>query len=230
MTLHESTVHYGRNFPTKKKGVAIMDVNVQGKQMDVGDALRSYIQDKLEQVDEKYFNRGIDATVTIMPEGPSFYKTHISLRGGKDILLQAYATSKNVYASFDDAADKVAKQLRRYKKRLRDHHERLQSTPEHEITKARDYVLAMGEQSTQEREEADDSVPEGKDPVVVAETATQIQTLSVSDAVMRMDLLDQPALLFRNPSHNGINMVYRRADGAIGWVDPAEAPGREAAE
>lgn len=205
-----------------------MDVNVQGKQMDVGDALRSYIQDKLEQIDEKYFNRGIDATVTIMPEGAAFYKTHISLRGGKDILLQAYATSKDVYSSFDDAADKVAKQLRRYKKKLRDHHARLQSTPEHEITKARDYVLAMGDESPEE--EQDNDVPTGEDPVVVAETATQIQTLSVSDAVMRMDLMDQPALLFRNPSHNGINMVYRRADGAIGWVDPAQEPASEAAE
>jgi ribosomal subunit interface protein len=207
-----------------------MDVNVQGKQMDVGDALRSYIQDKLEQIDEKYFNRGIDATVTIMPEGAAFYKTHISLRGGKDILLQSYATAKDVYSSFDDAADKVAKQLRRYKKKLRDHHERLRATPEHEITKARDYVLAMSGESPDQEDEQDNDVPEGEDPVVVAETSTQIQTLSVSDAVMRMDLLDQPALLFRNPSHNGINMVYRRADGAIGWVDPVEAPAQEAAE
>ena len=207
-----------------------MDVNVQGKQMDVGDALRGYIQDKIEEIDEKYFNRGIDATVTVMPEGASFYKTHISLRGGKDILIQAYATSKDVYASFDEAADKMAKQLRRYKKKLRDHHERLEATPEAEITKARDYILALGEETPDQEQDNESDVPEGEDPVVVAETETQIQTLSVPDAVMRMDLLDQPALLFRNPQNNDINLVYRRADGAIGWVDPAEAPAREAAE
>lgn len=105
--------------------------------------------------------------------------------------------------------------MRRYKKKLRDHHERVEQTPEEEILKARDYVLAAApEQDDAPEAEAPD------EPLIVAEMTQEILTMSVSDAVMRLDLSGQPALMFRNASHDGINMVYRREDGNVGWVDP----------
>lgn len=200
-----------------------MELAIHGKQMDVGDALRTHVTERLEDINSKYFNRAIDVNVTFSPESHSFVKSHVSLRVGKDIMVQANAIEPNAYAAFDSAAEKVAKQLGRYKKRLRDHHARLEQSPEAELTKARDYVLAIKEidgltDQDIEAEEAD----HGNDPLIIAEVSTHVQKMSVSDAVMRMDLSGQSALLFRNPKNNRLNMVYRRADGNIGWVEPAE--------
>ncbi|MEM6811273.1 MAG: ribosome-associated translation inhibitor RaiA [Pseudomonadota bacterium] len=188
-----------------------MQLSITGKQMDLGDALRQHITDKIEDIDQKYFNRAIEAIVTLSPEGSAFIKTHISFRVGKDIMVMSDAKDTDPYASFDSAAEKVAKQLRRYKKRLRDHHERLE---EENIIPAQNYVITS-ESKDEEPEEANH-----QDPVVVAEMITNIQKMSVSEAVMRLDLSGDNALLFRNPKHEGINLVYRRADGNIGWVDP----------
>ena len=210
-----------------------MELAIHGKQMDVGDALRTHVTSRLEDINSKYFNRAIDVNVTFSPESHSFVKSHVSLRVGKDIMVQASSTESNAYIAFDSAAEKVAKQLGRYKKRLRDHHARLEQSPEAELTKARDYILAIKEidglsDTDVEAEEAD----HGNDPLIIAEVSTHIQKMSVSDAVMRMDLSGQSALLFRNPKNNRLNMVYRRADGNIGWVEPSEEAGAaaEAAE
>ncbi|MEM6781231.1 MAG: ribosome-associated translation inhibitor RaiA [Pseudomonadota bacterium] len=197
-----------------------MQLTVHGKQMDVGDALRTHVSEKLEDINNKYFNRAIDATVTLAPEGHAFTKTHISIRVGKDIMVMSNATETDPYISFDAAAEKVAKQLRRYKKMLRDHHQRLEETPEAEIMKARDYVLATTGPEAEEQDNRSEDVPEGDNPVVIADMVTNIQTMTVSEAVMRLDLSGQNALMFRNPQHDGLNMVYRREDGNVGWVDP----------
>ena len=189
-----------------------MQLSVTGKQMDLGDALRQHIADKIEDINEKYFNRAIEVIVTLSPEGSAFVKTHISFRVGKDIMVMSDAQDTDPYASFDSACEKVAKQLRRYKKRLRDHHERLE---EDNIVPAQNYILSPETEPEAEKEEADH-----KDPVVVAEMVTNIQTMSVSEAVMRLDLSGENALMFRNPNHEGLNMVYRRHDGNIGWIDP----------
>ena len=195
-----------------------MQLTVQGKQMDLGDALRTHITEKLEDINAKYFNHATDATVTLSKEGHGHgtIKAHISIRIGKDIMVMADDIAGDPYGAFDSAAEKVAKQMRRYKKRLRDHHERLEKTPESEIVRARDYTLA----AEPEAQETEDHEEHGKDPVVIAEITTDIQTMSVSEAVMRLDLSGQNALLFHNASHNGLNMVYRRPDGNIGWIDP----------
>jgi len=200
-----------------------MELAIHGKQMDVGEALRTHVTSRLEDINSKYFNRAIDVNVTFSPESHSFIKAHVSLRVGKDIMVQASAVEVNAYASFDSAAEKVAKQLARYKRRLRDHHERMEHSPEAELTKARDYILAIKEiDGLSDKEAEDEDVPQGNDPLIIAEVATHIQKMSVSDAVMRMDLSGQSALLFRNPKNNRLNMVYRRTDGNIGWVEPAE--------
>jgi len=136
-------------------------------------------------------------------------------------MVVADATDPDPYASFEAAATKVGKQMRRYKKKLRDHHDRIELTPEDEIKKARDYVLsAIPEQDDQPLSDETD-IPVGDDPAVIAEMTTDIQTMSVSDAVMRLDLSGESALMFYNASNDAINMVYKRSDGNIGWVDPS---------
>lgn len=208
-----------------------MQITVQGKQIDVGDALRTHVEEKLEDINSKYFNHATYATVTFVKEGHGHgqIKARIHIQVGKNIKVMADCLAGDPYAAFDSAAEKVAKQMRRYKKRLRDHHERLEQTPESEIMKARDYVLAV-EPEREEENEPDDGVPQGEDPVIVAELATSIQTMSVGEAVMRMDLSGQPALMFRNVKNNELNMVYRREDGNIGWVDPSEAAANNASK
>ncbi len=202
-----------------------MELAIHGKQIDVGDSLRAHVTKKLEDVNAKFFNRAIDVTVTLSPEGHGFVKSHVSLRVGKDIMVSANAVEADAYASFDSAAEKVAKQLRRYKNRLRDHHAYLEQTPEAEMTKALNYVLATkqldGHHDTKNEDEGSE-FERGDAPVIVAEEATQIQKMSVHDAVMRMDLSGQTAILFRNPKNNHLNMVYRRADGNIGWIEPQD--------
>jgi len=186
-----------------------MQLSIHGKQMDLGDALRGHITDKIEDLNEKYFNRAIEAIVTLSPEGSAFVKTHISIRVGKDIMVMSDAQDTDAYGSFDKASEKVAKQLRRYKKRLRDHHERLEE--EH-------FIPAQISIVTPENHEEEPEQP--SEPAIVAEMITNIQKMSVSEAVMRLDLSGENALMFRNPNHAGLNMVYRRSDGNIGWVDP----------
>ena len=193
-----------------------MQLNVQGKQIDVGDSLRTHVADKMETINSKYFGRAIDAEVTLAPEGGSSYKTHITIRVGKNIHVIGSAVEHDIYASFDHAAERVAKQLRRYKKRLRDHHERIESSPETEIQKARDFVIAVNENE----EEAQDAVDDGA-PAIVAESTKDIETMSVSDAVMRMDLAESDFYLFKNTKTGALNVLHRRADGNIGWIDPS---------
>ena len=190
-----------------------MQLSITGKQMDLGDVLRQHITDKIEDINQKYFNRAIEAIVTMSPEGSAFVKTHISFRVGKDIMVMSNAKDTDPYVSFDAASEKVAKQLRRYKKRLRDHHERLE---EEKTVPAQNYVLTPEAEATSDNHDE----PEQNEPVVVAEMITNIQTMSVSEAVMRLDLSGDNALLFHNPKHEGLNLVFRRTDGNIGWVDP----------
>lgn len=194
-----------------------MELAVHGKQMDVGDALRVHVQDKLEDLSSKYFNHTTFANVTFSRDGHGHKQTraHITIQLGRNIMVTADALERDPYVAFDAAATKAGKQLRRYKRRLRDHHDRIERTPESEFTKARDYILANESEESEETETTD-----GKGPAVIAEMTTNIQSMSVSEAVMRLDLSGQPALMFCNASHGGLNMVYRRSDGNIGWVDP----------
>lgn len=194
--------------------VTAMQTTVQGKQISVGDALRTYVTEKLEEMSSKYFNQDADATVTFskIGHGHGLIRAQISVRIGSQIMVVADAEEADAYLSFDTAAGKAAKQLRRYKRRLRDHQDRLYRAPEKAIWAARDYTLSN---DTEDEPAKDESL-------VIAEMATNIPTLTVSEAVMRLDLAHQNAFLFRSAKHGGLNMVYRRADGNIGWVDPGD--------
>ncbi len=195
-----------------------MEMTVQGKQIDVGEALREHVTDKLSDIDQKYFNNATDATVTFSKEGhgSGLFKVNISFNVGKNIQVITEATESDPYVAFDTASEKAAKRLRRYKRKLRDHHNRMEKTPEMEMQKARAFTLV---QDAQEATEQDNDV-QAEDPAIIAEIQTHIEKMSVSEAVMRMELADQNALMFRNASNEKLSMVYLRKDGNVGWIEP----------
>jgi len=188
-----------------------MQLSVKGKQLDIGDALRSHIADSLDRMLSKYFGNVIDAHVTLSPEAHLF-RAVVTAHVGRNIQLEAQGEAIDAYAAFDTAAERLSKRLRRYKRRLRDHHKEV--TPEQAPLPAQQFILAGGDSD----EEGEASL--NGQPTVVAEMTTDIPSLTVSEAVMRMDLADLPAMLFRNSAHGGLNMIYRRQDGNIGWIDP----------
>lgn len=190
-----------------------MQLTVKGKQLDVGDALRTHVAENLNSVVGKYFTKPIEATVVFSREAHLF-KADIQVHVGRGIVLQSMSEATEPYPAFDTACEKLHKRLRRYKDRLRGHHA---------DAGAEDLIPARYQVLEAERDDHHDQEPaNGKaHPIVVADMQMHIDTLTVSEAVMRMELAEAPALLFRNRGNGGLNMVYRRADGNVGWVDPA---------
>lgn len=189
-----------------------MQINVSGKQVDVGESMRNYVEQRLSGGIKKYLDRVTQCDVVITREAHMF-RADIVLGTGTHagLVVKGRADASDVHAAFDAAADKIEKQLRRYKRRLVAHHKMRESEA---LTEARatKYVLA----TRMEEEET----PAADAPLIIAEKATSVETLTVSEAVMRMDLADLPALMFFNKAHGRLNTVYRRSDGNISWVDP----------
>ncbi len=181
--------------------------------MDVGDALRGHVEDRLNAVTDKYFANAIDAHVVFSREGAGF-RADCSIHVGHGIEAQSRADTPDVYASFDSAANRVEKQLRRYKRRLRDHQHRRTASMENAL-QAQNYVL--------EREPEHEEVPEEFQPVIVAEHTADVHDMSVGDAVMQLELGEHPVVIFRNSKHGQLNVVFRRSDGHIGWLDLADS-------
>lgn len=188
-----------------------MQLTVKGKQIDVGESLRAYVESELSTAVEKYFANPIEASVVFSGEA-HLYRSDILVHVGRDMLLQSSGEALEPYPAFDAALQRIAKRLRRYKRRLRDHHARAAETS----LPASQFIIE--DRSTTETVE--ESPEESGEPVIVAELETPIVTMTVAEAVMHMDLAEQPALMFKNSAHGGLNMVYRRPDGHIGWVDP----------
>lgn len=186
-----------------------MQLSVTGKQIDVGDALRGHIETTLDATVSKYFDNAIEGSV-VLTRRAHLFCADISVHIGHNMLLQGHAEANDAYGAFDVACDRIAKRLGRYKSRLRNHRKSRRADAEALI--ANQYILA-GE------EDAEENANE-KNPVIVAEMTTPIDTLTVSEAVMRMDLAELPAVMFRNSAHGGLNVVYRRSDGNVGWIDP----------
>lgn len=192
-----------------------MQLTVKGKHLDVGDSLREHVRANLTHTAEKYFRDPVNATVVFTKEKNHRYKADISIHVGHGIVLEAQSEADDPYPAFDGAASRVAKRLSKYKDRLRDHHKR-DGVSE---SAAAAYTTFSSNENTEEKAGA----------TVVAEMQTQIPTLAVSDAVMRLELGDLPVVMFKNPSNGGYNVVYRRKDGNIGWIDPeAGAPKKKA--
>jgi ribosomal subunit interface protein len=193
-----------------------MQLIVKGQQIDVGDALREHVRQSLTNVFGKYFGDAIDATVTFSRDA-HLLRASLTVHVGRGITAESEATADQPYAAFDIAADRLAKRLRRHKRRLRDHHKQPVGTVPEKVQLADHYVLASTPESADEGAAGAD---ENGQPAVVAEMKAEILALTVSEAVMRLDLADRGALMFVNRAHGGLNMVYRRPDGNIGWVDP----------
>jgi ribosome hibernation promoting factor len=189
-----------------------MQLSVSGKQIDIGQALREHVTDALNGAVEKYFGNAMDGTVVFSREAHEF-QAEITVHVGKGIQVQAHAKAGDPYGAFDLATDHMAKRLRRYKRRLRDHH---RSARTDETIPAQAFVLAGPGSDGGDN----DHEPASDEPVVVAEMEAEIPSLTVGEAVMRLDLSNTPAMMFRNTAHGGLNMLYRRPDGSIGWVDP----------
>lgn len=203
--------------PVGTRKLVLMQLSVQGKQLDIGDALRAHVDTSLKRILGKYFGDAIDARVTLTRERHNF-RAVVSAHVGRNILVEAQGEAGEAYPAFDAAAERLSKRLRRHKRRLRDHHK--ENSDDLETLPARQYILAgPDEEADGGNAELHESQTEDQ-PVIVAEMATEIPSLTVSEAVMRMDLAEMPALMFRNSAHGGLNMIYRRADGNIGWLDP----------
>jgi len=187
-----------------------MQYQITGKQIDIGEALRGHVQNELGEVVGKYSGRPTDANIVFSKNAHEFVcEATVHLSTG--LLAQAKAHATEIYAAFDKCTHKLDKQLRRYKRRLKDHHrDRAQPV---ELFSASSYILAASEDSGE-------SEPETLQPMIIAEMESKIPLVSVGEAVMQMELAGAQVLVFRNESSNGINVVYRREDGNIGWVDP----------
>lgn len=187
-----------------------MRYQVTGKQIDIGNALQTHVETELGESVRKYAERPTDAQI-VFSKSAHEYMCEATVHLSTGLTAQAKAKAPEIYAAFDLCAEKMEKQLRRYKRRLKDHH-RVRSEPV-ELSGASSYILASDEGI-----EADE--PETLQPIIVAEMETKIPSLSVGEAVMQMELAGAPVLVFRNEGKDGLNVVYRRDDGNIGWIDP----------
>lgn len=202
-----------------------MRVQVAGRHVDVGQALQTRINDDLGRTIEKYFPRSGEAVVTVTREGVGF-EVDCSVHLPSGIVLQAEGMGGDAHGAFEDALIKMETRVRRYKRRLKNHHNTQKEPLPAESAAA--FVL-KSEQDKAEADEAEAPSGEAPDgaPLIIAETTVQVRTMTVSMAVLQLDLTDSPALLFRNAANGGLNLVYRRRDGNVGWVDPQRADGGE---
>jgi ribosomal subunit interface protein len=187
-----------------------MQLSIKGKQVDIGDALRTHIETKLPDAIGKYFDNTTDATVTVSKDGGRF-AVDIQVHVSKRVLVHAHGAGSDAYGALEEATEHVTKRLRRYKRRLRDHKSRVSTV---DALPALQYVLQA------EPEPQEDESHEQDEPILVAEMPTEVESMTVGEATMRMDLASHSAYMFRNTKNGRINMVYVRPDGNIGWVDP----------
>ena len=187
-----------------------MRYQISGRQIDIGEALQTHVKAELGEVIEKYAQRPTDAVVVFSREShEQVCEAVIHLSTG--LTAQARGHASDIYAAFESCREKLDKQLRRYKRRLRDHHR--DRTAPVEFDGGASYILAA-------TEDIEDIEPATLQPVVIAEMETKIPSITVGEAVMQMELAGQRMLVFRNEGHGGVNVVYRRDDGNIGWIDP----------
>ncbi len=177
--------------------------------MDIGDALRQHVQDRIAAITAKHFEGKIGGHVTLAPEGSGF-RADCTLHLASGMTLQADSVAHEVYASFDKAAERIEKRLRRYKQRLREHHHPTGAVAASAMMAA--YVI---EAPSEEHEEIAEF-----NPVIIAESTRQLKELSVSAAVLELDLSGAPVVVFRHAGNGRVNVVYRRRDNNIGWIDP----------
>jgi len=188
-----------------------MQISVSGKGVDVGEALRTHIETQVTEQVQKYIDRVTSVAVVVGREAHLF---RVDITGNlgthSGLVVRSRGENDDVYAAFDESLEKTAKQLRRYKRKITNHH-KAEGAEQPRAAKGKKYTL---------KPEAGEQEDDKHAGLVIAEAPTEIGTMTVSEAVMKMDLQDLPALMFFNKSHGGLNVVYRRVDGNISWVDP----------
>jgi ribosomal subunit interface protein len=192
-----------------------MPFRVSGKNIDVGEALRGRISGRIAEAMGKYFDGGYSGHVTVAREGFGF-RTECAIHLDSKITLHAEGEAADPYASADQAALRVERRLRRYHRRLKEHRPDGRA-----VLEAATYIIAAPEDESE-------AELDGFTPVIIAESTTRLKQLSVSDAVMELDVTGAPLVVFRHAAHGGINVVYRRADGHFGWIDPPAPAAPEA--
>lgn len=196
-----------------------MSLNIAGKNMNVGDALRQRVDERIGESVTKYFDGNFSGQVTLSKSGAGF-DADCTLHLDTGIVLRASAAAPDATHAFELAAERIDKRLRRYKRRLKAHHApRSNAVPD---TAATAFVLATPDE--------DEELPENYAPLVVAETPTKVKTMTVGMAVLELDLNDAPVLMFTNAANGTLNVVFRRADGNVGWIDPSLAAADPAAD
>ncbi|AMM85124.1 ribosome-associated translation inhibitor RaiA [Martelella sp. AD-3] len=191
-----------------------MSVRVSGKQMEVGEAFREKIEDQIEEAVTKYFDGGYSGQVTVEKSAGGFEadcKVHLD----SGAVLHAAGKAHDPQAAFEAAFERIAKRLRRYKRKLKDHH---QGNGHADFAEVAYSVMDLPQEDEGE-------IPEDYAPAIVAEAKTEVRTMAVATAVMALDMTDKPLMLFRNPDNKTLNIVYRRPDGNIGWIDTAGIKG-----
>ncbi len=187
-----------------------MSFRISGKNLDVGEALRQRISDRIAEAMDKYFDGGYSGHLTLARDGFGF-RSECVIHLDSKITLHAEGLAPDAYASADQTALRIEKRLRRYHRRLKEH--RPERFDDRTSINAASYVIAAPEQDNE-------TEIDGFTPVIIAESTTRLKKLSVSDAVTELDMTGAPVLVFRHAAHGGINVVYRRADGHFGWIDP----------
>jgi ribosomal subunit interface protein len=195
-----------------------MSFRVSGKHLDVGEALRERVSERIAEAMGKYFDGGYSGHATLEREGFGF-RTECAIHLDSKVTLHAEGMAADAYASADQAALRIEKRLRRYHRRLKDH--RPERFDEHGGLEAASYVIAAPEASSE-------TEIDGFTPVIIAESTTVLKQMSVSEAVTVLDMTGAPVVVFRHAAHGGINVVYRRPDGHFGWVNPQTALSVEA--
>jgi ribosomal subunit interface protein len=195
-----------------------MHLTVSGKQLDLSDALRTHVADHLDVITSKYFDDALEAQVTFS-KARSFFTCDINVHAGRGMTVRGEGEAGDAHAAFDDAAEHIATRLRRYRRRVSEHARDAGARAKPEA--ARQYVLRPEAQPGPDQTPTTEA--EALHATIIAESDAAIETLSVRDAVMRMDLAYQQVMMFRNCKTNQLNVVYRRPDGHVGWIDPGAA-------
>jgi len=194
-----------------------MHVTVAGKQVETGEALKVHVRDGLDAITRKYFDHALEANVTFH-RSRAHFACDINLKAGRGLTMRAEGEGPDAHRAFEEAAEHLAKRLRRYRRRVNEHARSFAPGRESEPPAGRERVLQAIEEEGEEPVAAN-----GADHgAIIAEHPTDITLMTVGEAVMRMDLAHVPVLMFRNKATRTLNVVYRRGDGHVGWIDPGE--------
>ena len=201
-----------------------MHITVAGKQVETGEALQQHVRDGLGIIARKYFDHALEANVTFRRGGKGYaFVCDINLKAGRDLFMRGEGEGADAHRAFDEAAEHVAKRLRRYRRRVNDHARSLAAGRGRSPGEPARQIVLRGPDEDEEAETSEAALANGVDhPAVVAETPALIERLTVGEAVMRLDLLQAPVLMFRNTTTDALNVVYRRGDGHVGWIDPGQ--------